>query len=122
MFVQLSLLQLDVNNFWMLFGVVLVFVMQVGFTMLEVGTVEAKHTKNILLKNVIDAAIITICWWSFGHSVAFGGSFFNTHPLPLVKIGQLEEIDITKLNSDVDTPSVRDCSILLRSLAQECQN
>lgn len=34
-----------------------VFYMQVGFTMFEVGSVRAKNTKNILLKNILDVSI-----------------------------------------------------------------
>ena len=33
--------------FWTLFGAVLVFFMQIGFSMLEVGSVQAKSTKNV---------------------------------------------------------------------------
>jgi len=40
----------------------LVFFMQTGFAMLEVGSVDAKNTRNILLKNVLDASLGAIVW------------------------------------------------------------
>ena len=50
-------------------GAILVFFMQVGFAMLEVGSVEAKNTRNILLKNVLDASLGAIIWWLLGFGV-----------------------------------------------------
>ena len=43
------------DTFWLLFTGSLVFFMQCGFALLEAGTVRAKNTKNILLKNLLDA-------------------------------------------------------------------
>ena len=34
--------------------------------MLEVGSVQLKNTKNILIKNVFDASIAAIFWWWTG--------------------------------------------------------
>ena len=48
----------------------LVFFMQCGFALLEAGTVRAKNTKNILLKNLLDACIGGIIWWSVGFMIA----------------------------------------------------
>uniref|UniRef100_A0A7S2QUY7 Ammonium transporter n=1 Tax=Triparma pacifica TaxID=91992 RepID=A0A7S2QUY7_9STRA len=62
------------TNFWLMFGAILVFFMQCGFAMLEVGMVNIKNTKNILIKNVFDASIGAICWW------AFGWGFSNSTP------------------------------------------
>ena len=49
----------------------LVFFMQCGFALLEAGTVRAKNTKNILLKNLLDACIGGIIWWSVGFMIAY---------------------------------------------------
>ncbi|GMH35890.1 hypothetical protein BSKO_03758 [Bryopsis sp. KO-2023] len=62
----------DLNILWLLLGTYLVFFMQCGFALLEAGIVRAKNTKNILLKNVLDACVSTIIWWSVGYSFAFG--------------------------------------------------
>ena len=48
--------------------------MQTGFAMLEVGSVSAKNTHNILLKNVLDASIGAILWWLVGFGIAMGDS------------------------------------------------
>jgi Amt family ammonium transporter len=59
----------------------LVFFMQAGFAMLEVGTVRAKNAQNILMKNVIDLCIAALSWWLLGYGLAFGedaGLFVGT--------------------------------------------
>ena len=48
--------------------------MQAGFAMLEVGSVDAKNTQNILLKNVLDAALGSVIWWCCGYALAMGKS------------------------------------------------
>jgi ammonium transporter, Amt family len=71
----------DLNAFWLMFGAILVFFMQSGFTMLEVGSVQHKNAKNILIKNIFDAAIGSLVWWLFGYGIAFGsdaGKFIGT--------------------------------------------
>jgi Amt family ammonium transporter len=62
----------DADIMWLLFGAVLVFYMQTGFAMLCVGCVQAKNQKNILIKNVFDAAVGALCWWATGAGIALG--------------------------------------------------
>jgi len=38
----------------------------------QVGSVSVKNTKNILIKNIGDAALGAIFWWLLGFGVAFG--------------------------------------------------
>ncbi|KAI3424104.1 hypothetical protein D9Q98_009465 [Chlorella vulgaris] len=57
---------------WMLQCAFLVFFMQCGFALLEAGTVRVKNTKNILLKNVVDACVSTMAWWAVGYAFAYG--------------------------------------------------
>lgn len=66
----------DADAFWLLFGTIMVFFMQAGFAMLEVGSVQVKNTKNILIKNIFDATIAAIFWWWTGYSLAFGSDAF----------------------------------------------
>merc|ERR1719253_868932 len=40
--------------------------------MLCAGSIRAKNVKNILLKNVLDAAVGAIFWYLFGYGIAFG--------------------------------------------------
>eukprot|EP00232_Nephroselmis_pyriformis_P019752 CAMPEP_0182887736 /NCGR_PEP_ID=MMETSP0034_2-20130328/21005_1 /TAXON_ID=156128 /ORGANISM="Nephroselmis pyriformis, Strain CCMP717" /LENGTH=471 /DNA_ID=CAMNT_0025021115 /DNA_START=27 /DNA_END=1442 /DNA_ORIENTATION=- len=63
----------DLNSMWLLLGAYLVFFMQCGFALLEAGSVRSKNTKNILLKNVLDACVGAMLWWAFGYSFAYGG-------------------------------------------------
>eukprot|EP00903_Cladosiphon_okamuranus_P016044 g14814.t1 len=56
--------------------------MQTGFAMLEVGSVSVRNTKNILIKNIGDAAMGAVFWWLLGYGVAFGessGRFIGTN-------------------------------------------
>jgi len=46
--------------------------MQAGFALLEAGSVRAKNTKNILMKNLLDPCIGAVCWWTVGYGFAFG--------------------------------------------------
>jgi Amt family ammonium transporter len=52
----------------------MVFLMQAGFALLEVGSVQMKNAKSILIKNLLDGSVGSIAWWSFGYGIAFGGS------------------------------------------------
>lgn len=66
---------------WLVLCAFLVFFMQAGFAMLEVGMVRAKSAQSILIKNVIDLCVATIMWWLIGYGIAFGsdwGGFIGT--------------------------------------------
>ena len=58
------------DTFWLMLCGFLVFFMQCGFALLEAGTVRAKNTKNILLKNLLDACVGALIWWSVGFMIA----------------------------------------------------
>ena len=45
-----------------------------GFGMLEAGSVTAKSTQNILLKNLLDTSISAVVWWAIGHGIAYDGT------------------------------------------------
>ncbi|KAK8332148.1 hypothetical protein V6Z12_A10G121700 [Gossypium hirsutum] len=59
-----------VDNTYLLFSAYLVFSMQLGFAMLCAGSVRAKNTMNIMLTNVLDAAIGGLFYYLFGASRA----------------------------------------------------
>ncbi|KAE8735995.1 Ammonium transporter 1 member 1 [Hibiscus syriacus] len=61
-----------VDNTYLLFSAYLVFSMQLGFAMLCAGSVRAKNTMNIMLTNVLDAAIGGLFYYLFGFAFAFG--------------------------------------------------
>lgn len=47
--------------------------MQCGFGMLEAGSVTARATQNILLKNLLDTSVSAIVWCTVGFGIAFDG-------------------------------------------------
>jgi len=51
----------------------MVFLMQLGFAMLEVGCVSEKNINNIILKGTLDIVIAALFFWAFGWAIAFGG-------------------------------------------------
>lgn len=62
------------NAMWLIVVAVLVFFMQTGFAMLCAGLVRAKNTKNILLKNVLDACVGALGFWSVGYAFSYGAA------------------------------------------------
>ncbi|CAM9166941.1 unnamed protein product [Chrysoparadoxa australica] len=62
----------DINIGWLVVSTALVFFMQAGFSMLEIGSCSQRHTKNLLLKNLLDTTVAAPLWWIFGHGIAFG--------------------------------------------------
>eukprot|EP00188_Purpureofilum_apyrenoidigerum_P002186 Plantae.Rhodophyta-Purpureofilum_apyrenoidigerum.ctg2328.p1 GENE.Plantae.Rhodophyta-Purpureofilum_apyrenoidigerum.ctg2328~~Plantae.Rhodophyta-Purpureofilum_apyrenoidigerum.ctg2328.p1 ORF type:complete len:484 (-),score=73.95 Plantae.Rhodophyta-Purpureofilum_apyrenoidigerum.ctg2328:125-1576(-) len=50
----------------------LVFFMQNGFAMLTAGSVRTKNTKNVLLKNLLDACVGAMGYYLFGFAFAYG--------------------------------------------------
>jgi ammonium transporter, Amt family len=69
--------QVVLDTVWVLFSGLLVFFMNAGFAMLEAGFCRAKNTVNILAKNLIVFALVTIVFWivGFGIMFGFGGSW-----------------------------------------------
>ena len=63
-----------IDMFYMIVNAQIVFFMQAGFAMLEVGIVNPKNAKSILFKNILDVMIVTIGWWLWGYGLAGGGA------------------------------------------------
>ena len=62
-----------------------IFMMQSGFSLLEVGSVRLKNSHNILIKNLFDGCGGCIAWWLVGYGFAFGqrgdkGGFIGGDP------------------------------------------
>mmetsp|Transcript_43553 Transcript_43553/g.98095 ORF Transcript_43553/g.98095 Transcript_43553/m.98095 type:complete len:533 (+) Transcript_43553:88-1686(+) len=60
------------NHMWLLLCGALVMLMQAGFAMLEAGACRAKNAQNLLLKNLTDICLGTLCWWCCGYAFAYG--------------------------------------------------
>ena len=59
-------LQHAVDTCWLLVCAYLVFIMQLGFTLLETGSVRAINTKNIIMQNILTTCVSIVMWWLTG--------------------------------------------------------
>lgn len=69
---------------WIVVAGILVFFMQAGFTLVEVGFTRAKNTANIIMKNLMDLAIGSLAFWIIGYTLMYGediGSFIGSPSL-----------------------------------------
>lgn len=66
-----SKLTFALNNVTLLICAVLVIFMQAGFAMLEAGLNPAKHTVNILCKNLMDFAIGVLLFFAVGYAIMY---------------------------------------------------
>lgn len=64
-----------VNNVWMMICTALVFLMHLGFSLLEIGLTRQKNTINILFKNVFIISIGLILYALVGFNLMYPGSF-----------------------------------------------
>jgi Amt family ammonium transporter len=62
----------DMSALWITLCAILVFFMQAGFTLVEVGFSRAKNAGNIIMKNVMDLAIGSIMFLVVGYAFMFG--------------------------------------------------
>lgn len=60
-----------VNNVWMMVATFLVFIMHLGFAMLETGLTQAKNTVNILFKNTMIIAIGLLTYALIGFNLMY---------------------------------------------------
>ncbi len=70
----MSLAPLDI--LWIVLCAFLVFLMQLGFALVESGTVRPKNTINVAMKNLIDTIVGIIAFWLVGFGVMFGAEGF----------------------------------------------
>lgn len=85
----------SVDTFFVLLSGYLVFLMQAGFAMLTAGSVRSKNTKNVLLKNVLDACVGALAYWIFGWAFAYGPDsrapgFIGSGNFALSNFGQVD--------------------------------
>jgi Amt family ammonium transporter len=71
-----------INAVWVLVSTAMIFFMQAGFALLECGSVRAKNSTSILIKNLFDACVGSIAFWLVGYGFAFGDvkSFIGGSP------------------------------------------
>lgn len=49
--------------------------MQLGFALIEGGSIRIIHRQSILLKNIIDICTGSITWFLTGYGLAYGDSY-----------------------------------------------
>ena len=64
----------QIETIWLAVCTALVFFMQAGFAMLETGFTRRKNACNILMKNIMDFSIGSLCYWVIGFGIMFGGT------------------------------------------------
>ena len=62
----------ELDLFWVLICSFLIFMMQLGFSLVETGIVRSKNTINVAMKNLIDTVFSIIFFWIFGFGLMFG--------------------------------------------------
>jgi ammonium transporter, Amt family len=60
------------NILWTCIAAFLVFFMQAGFAMVELGFTRAKNAINILMKNLMDFSLGSLIFWLVGFGIMFG--------------------------------------------------
>ncbi len=63
------------NNVWMMLAAGLVFIMHLGFAMLETGLTRAKNSTNILFKNTFIVCVGLITYYVCGFNLMYPGEF-----------------------------------------------
>jgi Amt family ammonium transporter len=65
-------LAIGIDTVWVLLGAMLVFLMQLGFSLVESGFTRSKNTTNILMKNLLDFSVGSVLFWLLGFGIMFG--------------------------------------------------
>ncbi|MDB4297209.1 ammonium transporter [Flavobacteriaceae bacterium] len=69
---------------WIIISGILVFFMQAGFTLVEVGFTRSKNAGNIIMKNLMDLIVGSLGFWAIGYTIMYGdtiGGFIGTPEL-----------------------------------------
>ena len=68
----------SINSIWLITASVNIICIQLGFSLLEVGSIHHKNTTNILYKNLVDTFFGALGFYMFGYAFsnkASGGLF-----------------------------------------------
>lgn len=70
----------DLDATWIIVSAILVFFMQAGFALLEIGFSRGKNAGAIVAKILTNLSIAAVAWWAVGYAVAAGegNTFFGT--------------------------------------------
>ncbi|HEY5653668.1 MAG TPA: ammonium transporter [Pontiella sp.] len=76
-----------VNNTWMMVATFLVFIMHLGFAMVETGLTRAKNSVNILFKNTAIPAIGLLTYTLIGFNLMYPGEWLVEGIIPKLSFG-----------------------------------
>jgi Amt family ammonium transporter len=62
----------NLDIIWIVLCGIFVFFTQLGFALIETGTVRSKNTINVAMKNLIDTIFGIIIFWAIGYGFMFG--------------------------------------------------
>ena len=88
-------LEFAADNLFLMICAVLVIFMQAGFAMVEVGMNPAKHTVNILCKNVMDFAIGVFLFFAIGYAIMYPG--FKSDGVPEGSGPEVFKVDTARI-------------------------
>ncbi len=63
----------ELNSLWIIVATALVFFMQAGFALLEIGFSRAKNAGMGIAKILVNFSAASLAWWAAGFAIAFGG-------------------------------------------------
>ncbi len=69
---QLTDMKVAIDTVWVIVAACMVFLMQAGFAMLEVGFSRGKNVGAVVAKILVNLAIGTVAFWAIGFGLAFG--------------------------------------------------
>ena len=72
--VSVASLAQSIDMIWLLIAAMLVFFMQAGFAMVEIGLTRAKNAGNIIMKNLMDFSVGSIMFFAVGWALMYGTS------------------------------------------------
>ncbi len=70
--IEIKHLAATLDTFWVLVAATLVLMMQIGFMLLEAGSVRTKNAISVAQKNLLDFAFATLAFGLIGFGIAFG--------------------------------------------------
>ena len=68
---------MTIDTLWLMFGTILVLIMQAGFLCFASGLTRSKNSINVAMKNTADLVVTFLVWWAVGFGLAFGESNYG---------------------------------------------
>ena len=79
-------LSVAMDMIWLTLAAALVFFMQAGFAMVEIGLTRAKNAGNIIMKNLMDFSTGALIFWAVGWAIIYGASYGGFSNNVLLKV------------------------------------